>query len=280
MGIAQQEIRVLRYELRPRLLQVTRVVRITPRTTRITLAGDDLDGFQTNDYADHVKLCFPEPGAELPTMPTLGERGIVPPPTDGPQPIFRDYTVRRFDPEAGELDIDFVLHPHGIAGRWATDAVPGARLGVLGPRGSHLVPNDFDWYLLAGDETALPAIGRRLAELAELHPTARVQAFVEVDGPAEEQDLRRPPDTRLTWLHRGGAAAGGRELLHEALSAFTTPAGAGYVWVAGESGDLKPIRRHLRSLGLNRRHYKVDGYWKRGVVNHDHHAEDDGDAEA
>ncbi|ASO21390.1 NADPH-dependent ferric siderophore reductase [Actinoalloteichus hoggarensis] len=274
MSSTQREIRVLRYDLRPRLLQVSKVDRVTPRTARITLTGPDLDGFQTHDYADHVKLCFPEPGAALPTMPTMGERGIVPPPTDGPQPIFRDYTVRRFDAAASELDIDFVLHPHGIAGRWAADAAPGDSLGVLGPRGSHLVPDDFDWYLLAGDETALPAIGRRLAELAEARPTARVQAVVEVDGPAEEQELVRPPDTRLTWLHRDGAEAGGQERLYQALSEFTVPDGVGYVWVAGESGDLKPIRRHLRSLGLDRRHYKVDGYWKRGVVNHDHHADD------
>ncbi|AOS64375.1 siderophore-interacting protein [Actinoalloteichus hymeniacidonis] len=275
MTIAQREIRVLRYELRPRLLRVSRVEEITPRTVRITFVGDDLPGFHTNDYADHVKLCFPEPGAELPIMPTLGERGIVPTPAGGPQPIFRDYTVRRYDADAGELDIDFVLHDHGIAGRWAGTAAPGAQLGVLGPRGSHVVPDDFDWYLLAGDETALPAIGRRLEELAHRRPDVPVRAFVEVDGPAEEQDLAVGGRTQLTWLHRDGIAAGGTELLSEALSGETLPAdGEGYVWVAGEAGVLKPIRRHLRTLGLSRKNFKVDGYWKRGVINHDHHAED------
>jgi NADPH-dependent ferric siderophore reductase len=237
---------------------------------RVTLTGADLDGFAYASPDDHVKVFFPAAGEDLPVMPTVGPDGLEPPPPGAPQPIFRDYTVRYVRP--GELDLDFALHGHGPAASWAAQASPGQRLGILGPRGSYLNPLNFDWYLFAGDETALPAIGAWLERLPAGVPA---YAFVEVADAAERQALQTRADATVVWLHRDGAPAGGTELLDQALRGQRLPAGDGYCWVAGEATTLKPIRRYLRQLGLPRQWVEVDGYWRRGVVNLDHHDDDD-----
>jgi NADPH-dependent ferric siderophore reductase len=252
----------------PRTLTVKRIERITPRMARITLAGPDLEGFATLDAEDHVKIFPPAEGAELPVFPTVeNDRWVRSP--DGPVLVFRDYTVRRFDAEAGELDLDFVLHDHGPGGRWATTAQPGSKVGVFGPRGSLILRKDFDWLLLAADETALPALLRRIEET---RPGTRVIAFAEVADAAEEQPVSTSADLELTWLHRNGAEPGSTALLEEAVRATELPAGDGYVWVAGEADSIKPLRRYLRrELGLPKGAFDVDGYWRRGKVNFDHH---------
>ncbi|MFI0416720.1 siderophore-interacting protein [Spongiactinospora sp. 9N601] len=263
------------YPLKPRLLTVSRVARLGPVTVRVTLTGPDLEGFQQGAPADHVKLCFPEPGAELPVMPLIGPDGLEPPPPGAPRPIFRDYTIRYHRPEARELDIDLVIHGHGPGSHWAANVEPGKRIGVIGPRGSILVPLDLDWYLLGADETALPALGRWLEALPA---GARAIAFAEVPDAREEQRIDSAADVTLTWLHRNGAAPGTGDLLEKAIRGVERPAGEGFVWVAGEAGALKPIRRYVRQeFGLPPDRIDVDGYWKRGVENLDHHEEDDED---
>lgn len=254
--------------LRPRLAEVVRVERLTPRMARVTLSGDfaELPGAAATD---HVKVFFPTGDDELPVMPQVGEHGLVPPPPGTPR-TYRDYTVRRLDREAGELDLDMVVHAGGLAGAWAAAARPGLKVGVLGPRGSEVVDDTLDWYVLAGDETALPAIGRWLAELPA---GARAEVFCEVADAAEEQELASAADVTVHWLHRDGVPAGETAMLHDALAAATLPPGRGFVWVAGEAGALRPVRRMLRARpDVRPRHLDVDGYWRRGVVNHDHHA--------
>lgn len=69
----------------------------------------------------------------------------------------RYYTIRRIDAAAGWLEIDFVLHEApGLAGDFARLARPGDICGMSGPCGLGVKPAGH--YLLAGDETALPAI--------------------------------------------------------------------------------------------------------------------------
>ncbi|GAB3158314.1 siderophore-interacting protein [Micromonospora sonneratiae] len=270
MTVPTREIKLVRHDLTPRLLEVSRVTRITPRMARVTLTGEALDGLAHAAPDDHVKVFFPQSGERLPVMPTLGPNGIQPTPAGQPLPTFRDYTIRYVRPEQREVDIDFALHGHGPGGTWAAQASPGDVVGMLGPRGSHLNPLNFDWYLLAGDETALPAIGAWLEQLPAGVPA---YVFVEVADKDEEQPLQTAADARVVWLHRDDAE--GRNLLEEAIREIQLPGGDGYVWVAGEAGNLKPIRRYLRGLGLPREWVEVDGYWKRGVVNLDHHAADD-----
>lgn len=256
-------IELVFFPLTPRLPAVVRTARLTPRMIRVTLGGPELDGFSYAMPEDHVKLFFPAPGEELPVMPTIGEDGLEPPPPGSPLPIYRDYTVRHWRPGQRELDIDFVLHGHGPGGSWAAAAQPGDRVGVLGPRGTYTNPLDFDWYLLGADETALPALG---AWLERLPADATVHAVVEVADPGERLELAR----EVQWVYRSEGAR-----LEDGIVKFVAPDGDGYVWIAGEALALKPIRRHVRGFGLPAAHVEVDGYWRRGAVNHDHHDEDD-----
>jgi NADPH-dependent ferric siderophore reductase len=265
--------RLVMHDLEPRVATVRAVERITPLMARVTLADPSLATLPGGAATDHVKLVFPPHGQEEPVMPALGPRGLVPSPT-GVERRYRDYTVRRHDP-AGELVIDMVVHPHGIAGSWAERAEPGQRLGVLGPRGSHLVAPDLPWYLFAGDETALPAIARWVEELPA---SARAIVLLEVADAAEEQPLPSAARVEPTWLHRDGAPAGSTDLLARAVAGADLPDGPGFAFVAGEAGCVRPVRRHLRTdRGLARERVDVDGYWRRGVVDHDHHAVDDVD---
>ena len=255
--------RRLRHEMRRRLLTVRRVERITPRMARVTLAGPELEGFVSASFDDHVKLFFPAPGEAEPAMPVIGPDGPVL--AEGaPRPVGRDYTPRRHDPARGELTIDFALHEAGPATGWAARAAPGDRLGVGGPRGSFVLPDDLDWYLLAGDETALPAIGRRIEELPA---SARILALIEVADVAERQELPSRPGLEITWLERGGAPAGGAERLAAALEAVTLPPGEGHAWVACESEVARRLRRVLVERHvLPKERIKAAGYWRRGAA--------------
>lgn len=264
--------------VRRRILEVLRTHDLTPAFRRIVLTGADLEtDFPFVGFAptDHVKLFFPQPESGEIVIPEITPDGWSLPP-GSPAPIYRDYTVRAFDRETLSLDIDFVLHDHGIAGSWAATAEPGMRLGALGPRGSFRVKDVFDWYLLAVDETALPAAARWLESL---RPQARAFVYVEVDGPEAELPLFSPAGLEVTWLHRGGRPAGSTDLIEQAVRGFDRPEGSGFTWVAGETLSIKPLRGFLKNeLGLDRDDYDVDGYWRRGEVNHDHHEdEDDGE---
>jgi NADPH-dependent ferric siderophore reductase len=255
--------RRVRHETKMRLLQVREVSRLTPKMVRIVVGGEALAGFVSAAHDDHVKLFFPQPGQDKPVLPTPSPNGPVYP-EGAPRPAARDYTPRRYDAAANTLTIDFVLHGEGPATSWAAQARPGQFLGVGGPRGSFIVPDDFDWYLLAGDETAVPAIGRRLQELPA---GARVMAVIEVDDASEEQKFDTRTHLQLHWLHRKGATAGSHALLQKALSELSPPPGEGYVWVAAEASAAKALRRYLiDQRGLPKDRVKAAAYWKQGAA--------------
>jgi NADPH-dependent ferric siderophore reductase len=255
--------RRVRHETKMRLLEVREVSRLTPKMVRIVVGGEALAGFVSAAHDDHVKLFFPQPGQDQPVLPTPSPNGPVYP-EGAPRPAARDYTPRRYDAAANTLTIDFVLHGEGPATSWAAQARPGQFLGVGGPRGSFIVPDDFDWYLLAGDETAVPAIGRRLQELPA---GVRVMAVIEVEDAAEEQKFETRTHLQLHWLHRKGAAAGNHALLQSALSELSLPPGEGYAWVAAEASAAKALRRYLvDQRGLPKDRIKAAAYWKQGAV--------------
>lgn len=260
----------VRHELRMRKLIVQRIQALSPQMIRVTLSGPDLAGFKSAAPDDHVKVFFPVPGTDKLVLPA-GPPG-TPMPDGAPRPTARDYTPRRYDPVAQELDLDFVLHGHGPAASWAAQAKVGQTLGVGGPRGSQVVADDFDWYLLIADETGLPAIGRRLDEM---RPEARVTVIAEVQSPAEEQSLKSRAPLTVRWLHRGESQAGEPARLLEAALAFEPPSGDGYVWIACESHVARAIRAHLvEERGFNKAWIKAAGYWKRGeVATHENHSD-------
>jgi NADPH-dependent ferric siderophore reductase len=225
--------RRVRHPLRFRSLQVRDVQHPTPHLARITLAGDDLEGFVSLGFDDHVKLFFPDPVTGILALPTAGPEGPVWP--EGTRPTMRDYTPRHFDPVGRTLQIDFALHqPGGPATEWAAQARVGQTLGVGGPRGSLIVPTEFDWHLLVGDDTALPAIARRLAELSA---AAHAEVVVEVDSPADCLPLRR----------------------------ITLRSGVFHAWVGCESAQAKALRAYLVGECLvNPQFVRASSYWRRG----------------
>jgi NADPH-dependent ferric siderophore reductase len=234
----RHHIERVRRDVRRRAVTVAAVTDLTPRMRRITLAGDELDGFESTAYDDHIKLVFPLAGAE---------------------PVARNITPRRFDPQARTLLVDIALHD-GPIGNWARDAALGSPAWVGGPRGSYVVAADFDWYLFLGDETALPAIGRRLEELPA---SARAVVLVEVAEAAEEQPLPSRAAADVTWLHRGTAAPGTTTQLRDALSGLALPPGDGYVWAACEAEAAHTLRADLLARGVAREWLRVSAYWKR-----------------
>lgn len=251
----------VRHELRRRLLTVTATERMTPNMLRITLVGEDLSGFVSAGYDDHVKLCFPKPGEKIPVWPAVGPDAVPLPEGTVASPM-RDFTPRRYDAERGELLIDFALHEGGPASDWAASAVPGSRVGVGGPRGSFVVVDDFDWYLLIGDETALPAIGRRLEEL---RADTRAIVIGAVAGPAEEQTFTSRAALDVRWLHRPLTTANDVAPWLAAISDLSLPSGDGYVWIAGETNVAKALRRvFVEERGVPRGWVKSVGYWRYG----------------
>ncbi|MBA1296832.1 siderophore-interacting protein [Pseudomonas lurida] len=238
------------HEIKRRRLDVLRVVDITPRMRRITLGGPQLAGFISLGSDDHVKLLFPRDAAEQAALesPTFNIKG------DGPQPAMRDYTPRRHDAQRGELDIDFVLHGDGPASTWAEQATPGQHLYIGGPRGSLIVPDIFDSYLLIGDETALPAIGRRLEEL----PAGRtVLAVIEIADAAEQQLLHSAANVKVIWVVRG------QDDLVQTVQNLRMPEGSLYCFVATETKVSRQLRRVLLDTHrVNEEYLKAVGYWR------------------
>jgi NADPH-dependent ferric siderophore reductase len=222
---------------------VLRTAWLTPHMVRVTLGGDGLAGFGAGAFTDHyVKLQFPEPGSE--------------------RPVQRTYTVRSWDPETGELAIDFVAHgDEGLAGPWAAQAKPGDEISLLGPGGEYAPDLTADWHLFVGDASALPAIA---AGLERVPAGVRAYAFLEIEGPDEEQKLDTPGDLTVVWLDRSAGEAG-PELLSEALREADLPEGRVHAFVHGEAASVREVRRLLlRELGVSREALSVSGYWKRG----------------
>lgn len=238
----------MRHEIRRRTLTVQTIEALGPNMRRITFSCDDLHDFASASPDDHIKLFFAAPAGEE-------------------KPLMRDYTPRRFDKAAGVLVIDFALHEAGPATKWAIDAKPGDMLAIGGPRGSAVVPDDFDWYLLIGDEAALPSIGRRTEELRAGVP---VITAVVVDGPDSEQVFAAKSAWQGLWAHRGAAQSGGKEdaaRLIAALGGVDLPAGEGFVFIAGETEMARAVKAYVvDTLGHPREWVKAAGYWTRGVA--------------
>ena len=250
----------IRHETRMRLLEVIGIADLTPRMRRFRLRGD-MEGFASLGYADHIKAFFFPEGVQ-PRVAPIGPRGAEFGPGERPQ--MRDYTPRAWDIEAGTLDLDFVLHGDGPASSWAAKAKLGDKLVIGGPRGSLVVPLAFDWYLLVGDETALPALGRRIEELPS---GAKVVAVIEVADSGEEQRFDTAADLTLRYLHRDGREAGTTTLLLDAVRALYLPSGTAYAYVAGESQMSKAVRSHLtEERGFDPEYVKAAGYWLLGMA--------------
>lgn len=252
-AVDTQTIHRVMHEIKRRKLEVLRVTDLTPRMRRITLGGPELAGFISLGTDDHVKLLFPQNAEQTAALETL-QLGAGK--DNGPMPEMRDYTPRRYDLEKMELDIDFVLHGDGPASTWAEQAQPGQFLHIGGPRGSMIVPDIFDSYLLIGDETALPAIARRLENLAA---NRKALVVIEVENGAEQQMLESAAQFNVIWVLREG----GKDNLLTTVRQLQVPKGNLYAWVATETKVSRQIRRVLiDEHGLDEQFIKAVGYWR------------------
>ncbi|QOC92801.1 siderophore-interacting protein [Micromonospora craniellae] len=287
-------------------VEVRAVHRLSPSFVRVTFTGPDLDRFADNGYDQRIKLTLPLPGqrgADLPQGPDwYAQWRALPEHLRNP---IRTYTVRAVRPHLSEVDVDLVLHgDSGPATRWARRVRPGDEIAIAGPDagydgdhgGREFRPPSTGRLLLAGDETAVPAI----SGICERLPSdARGRVLLEVPSAADVLPLVAPSGVEVTWLSRDGDAYGARlvpavEAAAQELLSRAVPVGAGvsigqlvddvdvdrailwevpealpsaplYAWLAGEAGVIRTLRRHLvTACGLDRRAVAFMGYWRHG----------------
>lgn len=283
-------------------VNVADVERLSPSFVRVTFAADDLADLGWDGPDQRIKVVLPLPGSGYEGFPGgddwYREWRLLPLHQRNP---IRTYTIRRADPAARELVVDFVTHGDtGPASRWVNRAAVGDQVAVVAPDATAAVDaGGYEWrpgrattLLIAGDETAVPAVSAILETLAD---DARGAVFLEVPEPADALPLQAPAGIELTWLPRGAVADHGEHL----VDAVRTWAGAWvagersgtepdtdlpevdpdllwevpaepeddglYAWLAGEAGAITGLRRHLvRDLGIDRSRVAFMGYWKRG----------------
>lgn len=231
------QITRMRHELHRRNLKVASSERLTPHMIRLTLEGSELEGFVSAAPDDHFKLFVPD-----------GEEGDA----------RRDYTPRLY--KDGRLTVDVVDHPGGPAADWARLAATGDSVMIGGPRGSVVIGGDIRHWVLIGDETALPAIGRRIEELPA---ESSVMSIVAVPGPEDEQQFETAARHDPVWLHRPLSDATEARPYIEALEKIDLPPQT-FVWVAAEAAVAREIRSYLLDRGHDLQWIKASGYWIKG----------------
>ncbi|WP_086560819.1 siderophore-interacting protein [Streptomyces africanus] len=262
-------------------LQVVRTRRLGPSLVRVTFGGPDLHAFHSDGRDQSLSLFLPHPGQPEPVVPLeLGDgwwQGWRELPDDV-RAVMRSYTLRELRRDPDEIDIDFALHgiepgasvQAGPASRWAAGAAAGDRVLLLGPAVADnrairfRPPQDTDLVVVWGDETAVPAAS---AIVESLPAGTRARVWLEVPHAGDIQDLATEADAEITWLVREEQGHEGSALVLDALrEAQLPPAERPYVWIAGESGCVKELRRHfVRERGIDRRRVTFVGYWRRGV---------------
>ncbi|MBF1994224.1 siderophore-interacting protein [Serratia symbiotica] len=250
----------------PYLIAVSTIQDITPHLRRVTFTAPELQHYPTNAAAAHIKLFLPLAGQEWPDLPTLTENG----PrwaADARRPIVRTYSVRAVRPERAEIDIEFAIHPHsGPAVNFARHAKAGDKIGISNPGGPKPMLPECDFYCLAGDPAALPA----LAALLENLPTHSAgHAFIRVDSASDVIRLKTPAGFALSWI------IGGTEKTSELITQFFSlilPSRETYYWLAGEDRLVVELRRYLRrERQCDRHHFYAVPYWREGFNEEGYH---------
>lgn len=252
--------------------EVVRTEQPSAHMIRVVLGGKGFDTFKPIDFTDsYVKVIFVRYDVDVASLPQPLTQDSFTSLPDEQRPVIRTLTVRRADPQAREIAIDVSVHgEHGVVGPWAAGAKPGDPVYLMGPSGAYAPHPDADWHLLAGDESALPAIS---AALEALPAGAVGKAFIEVAGPDDEIPLQAPDGIELNWLHRGGRAdlvgqerAGDNAPLIEAVTTAAWLPGQVQVFIHGEAQavmhNLRPYIRKER--GVDAKWASISGYWRRG----------------
>lgn len=240
-----------------RRLRVRSIEPLSERMLRIVLGGDELAGFVIESPASSVRLLLPPNGRDAIEMPTwTGNQFEL---ANGDRAPIRTFTPRYVDVERLELTLDVALHDHGAATDWARRASVGDEVAISGPGRSELLDPSATSFLLAGDESAIPAIGQLLEWIDPAH---RVDVHIEIAVPSARFELPQHPNATITWYDAEPDAAPGASMVAAVEGLDTLPDA---VWVAGEAAAVQRIRTHLFDVrGRSRRDVTARGYWKQG----------------
>lgn len=243
------ELRVRREPPQFRLVEVRRSEVVTPHLTRVVVGGAELDGLDPGLPAASVRLLLPSVGADLVVPAWTGNEFLLP---DGTRPILRTLTPRWFDADELELTVEVVVHEGGPLSTWALAAEAGATAAVSGTGRGYEIDPGADAFLLAGDETAIPAISQLLEAIPVGTP---VDVELEIRHADAECDLPAHPGATVRW-HR-------TSIVDAVRGADIGPGTR--VWAAGEAATMQRIRRQLfEERDVPRSAATVRGYWKRG----------------
>jgi len=233
-----RRIERVRHELLMRDVTVTRIDQLSPGFLAITFTCDSLASFVSLSFDDHLKLMVPDSAGQV-------QR--------------RDFTPRSFDLQRRELTLEFALHAQGAACQWARAAKVGDHATIGGPRGSMIIPLDYDWHLLVGDASALPAIHRRLEELPA---GSHALVIAHVDAPADQRVFKTQANVTLQWVDSASAFV-------QAVRALTLPTADGFAWGAGEASVIAQVRDVLlNEKKIPLESTRISAYWKKGAADY------------
>ncbi|MFJ3044539.1 siderophore-interacting protein [Herbaspirillum chlorophenolicum] len=235
INTTSRAVQRVRHDVKFRDVTVSNIRQTGTNMLSITFRGEALSDFVSLSFDDHVKFVFPD------------ANGV---------PVRRDYTPTDYDKQRNEVTLEFALHAEGAATDWARRAKVGMATVIAGPRGSMIIPANYDWHLLVGDLSSLPAINRRLKELPA---GTRVQAVIEIAHMGDIRQFDSQAQADVKWVTSGAEALAD-------IRALQLPAGEGYVWGAGEAATMA----QLRTLLLNEKQHpkdamRISAYWKRGA---------------
>lgn len=241
-----------------RRVSVRTITMLSPHMARVTLTGPDLDGLEIPAPAASVRLLIPSPGTDDLVIPTWnGNEFLL---AGGDRPIIRTFTPRYLRPDGPELDLDIVLHELGATSDWVRRAESGDRAAVSGTGRGYQIDDAASGYLLAGDQTAIPAISQLLEHLPHTVPAV---VIIEIVAPDAEQELPQHPNQTVQWVVLDEDDPPGSALVPAVTATSIRPGTR--VWAAGEAASMHRIRRHLfDELTMARSDATVRGYWKHG----------------
>ena len=243
-----------------RLLTVKKAWYLTPNMIRVIFSGPELDGFPEAREGGNCKLMIPDIGEAKDRFASRLQ--------NGPAPVRRTYTVRKFDAKTQELSIDFVAHgDEGPASRWASSAKPGDFLGFAGPSAPKITVFDADWYLIAADPSAIPVAA---ATLEAMPRDAKGIAIFEITSEEDQQTFDMPSGIAVHWLvqpdpHVPSTAQ------EDLIRLMDWPEGRVQTCIAGESCVIRSLRAFLtHEKYVPREDTYISGYWKIGLIEDEH----------
>jgi NADPH-dependent ferric siderophore reductase len=228
---------------------------LTPNMLRIILTGEELKDFPEGQESAYVKLLFV---------------------SNSDKPTKRTYTIRKFDLSSLELTLDFVVHDvnnaalkgehSGPAISWAQNVEIGEQITIDGPGPTKLIDRDADWFFLAGDMTALPAIS---ANIEQLPANAKGHVVLEILTEADKYPINAPKDINIHWVINAQPSQK-NSILIDAVKKIKWLDGAPHIWVASEFDAMRGLRRYFKetfaekNLSINRGQIYASSYWKMG----------------